>query len=238
MGIFIDSYADCVEAFRTVRNPVLGKPINGRGLRLYKNRDESFRLTLNERTFAYVGKDDTITFVLDRETMYNTVAASLVYSMHRFLPLALFRVGSGRYRIGKLSGYKQRKELPEYFGGIQFKLTDSQCLNPRPDRNKRLNKENHAAWKKALKEYRKGLFARLKLGVRGSRQASDDHQFTIVELGRWIKDGEYPDTLLNHMAWMCRANADYTELTQCFENIIANNRDGLRKLFGVFDDEA
>lgn len=235
MGYFIDSYADCIEAFSTVRNPVLGKPINGKDVRLYKNRDESFRLTKGERTFAYIYKDDTILFVLDSETLRNTIASSLVYTMNRFLPMGLYRVGPGRYRIGRPNGWENVKLLPEYTQGIKFNLTTGQCLNPQPDRRYRVDKEARRVWTKTLKDYRKGLYARLKLGVTGDRE-SMDRWFTSEQLYQWMKAGEYPDTLFNYLTYYGSHNNTYQHMVDTFEGFINNNRDALRKMFGVFND--
>lgn len=235
MAKFITSYEYCVHLFKTVRNPVLGKPINGKDVRLYKNRDESFRLTKNERTFAYVYKDNTIIFVLDEETLYNSIASSMTYTMNRFLPLALYRVSMGRYRIGKCTDYREMKTLPEYFGGIKFDLNTSQCLNPRPDRKHRVNKGARSVWMKALRDYRKGLYARLKLGVTGDRE-SMERWFNAEQLYQWIRDKEYPDILFNNLAYYCGRSATYEDMTNHFENTINNYRDALRKMFGVFDE--
>ena len=235
MNKFTTSYGDCLEAFKTVRNPVLGKPINGKDTRLYQDRDLSFRLTKGERTFAAIRDDDTITFTLDSETLRNTIASSLVYTMHRFLPMGLYRVGPGRYRIGKLACYTRLKELPEYFGGIKFSLTTGQCLNPWLDRKHRIDKEARKVWTKTLATYRKGLYARLRLGVTGDRE-SMDRWFTAEQLYQWMKAGEYPETLFNNIAYYGGRSGDYTQMTAQFESTINNHRDALRKKFGVFDD--
>ena len=235
MAKFIASYLHCVSAFASVKTPVLGKPINGKNLRLYQDRDKSFRLTHNERTFAVIREDDTILFVLDEETLRNTIASSLVYTMGRFLPVNLYRVGPGRYRIGRLSRHSQLKELPEYFGGIKFNLTTGQCLNPQLDRKHRIDKEARRVWVKALKDYRKGLYARLKLGVTGDR-GNMDRWFNVAQLYQWIKAGEYPDTLFNNLTYYAGRNNNYEDMTKHFENTINNHRDDLRKMFGVFDD--
>lgn len=234
MAKFIASYLHCVAAFASVKTPVLGKPINGKNLRLYQDRDKSFRLTHNERTFAIIREDDTITFVLDSETLRNTIASSLVYTMGRFLPVNLYRVGPGRYRIGSLSRHSQLKGLPEYFGGIKFNLTTGQCLNPRLDRKHRIDKAARSEWTKTLRNYRKGLYTRLKLGVAGDRE-SIDRWFTAEQLYQWMKAGEYPDTLFNNLAYY-GGRYGYEGMTNQFETTINNHRDNLRKLFGVFDE--
>jgi len=230
---FIDSYLDCVKAFETVRTPVLGKPLNGKSVRLYRDRDLSFRLTMNERTFAVIHPDDTITFVLDSTTLRNTIATSLVYTMNRFLPMGLYRVGAGRYRIGRPNGWQNVKHLPEYIQSIKFNLTTGECLNPQPDRSKRLNKDARKVWTKALAAYRKGLFARLRLGVVGDVNSSD-RWFTSEQLFQWMQAGEYPDVLFNHLTY--QAGREYKQMTAQFESLINHYRDALRKMYGVFDD--
>lgn len=235
MAKFITSYEYCVHLFKTVRNPIFGKPINGKDTRLYQDRDGSFRLTKGERTFAVIREDNTITFTLDSGTLRNTIASSLVYTMNRFLPMGLYRVGPGRYRIGRPNGWENVKLLPEYTQSIKFSLTTGQCLNPQPDRKHRIDKAARSVWVKALKDYRKGLYARLKLGVTGDRE-NMDRWFNVEDLCRWIKAGEYPDTLLNNIAYYTGRSATYEDMTKHFENTINNHRDDLRKMFGVFDD--
>lgn len=235
MAKFITSYEYCVYLFTTVRNPILGKPINGKDTRLYRDRDLSFRLTKGERTFAVIRPDDTITFVLDSETLRNTIASSLVYTMSRYLPMGLYRVGPGRYRIGKLKDYMQLKLLPEYTQSIKFNLTNGECLNPQPDRKHRIDKEARKVWTNTLAAYRKGLYARIKLGVVGDRQ-SMDRWFNTEELYQWMVNREYPDRLFNNLIYYAGRKDSYEDMTAHFENIINNNRDTLRKLFGVFDD--
>lgn len=232
MGYDIHSYADCLEAFKSVRNPVLGKPLHGKGTRLYQNRDLSFRITMHERTFAYITKDDVITFVLDNETMVSTVCSSLVYTMNRFLPLGLYRVGSGRYRIGNLKGYDRLKELPEYFGGIRFNLETGECINPKPDRRHRVNPEARRVWLKALREFRMGVLSRLKLGVRGER--GGETGFEAKEFAMWMRDKQYPDALFNYLATFSAPN--YESQVATFVKLINDWRDQLRKEFGVFAD--
>ncbi len=236
MGYDIHSYADCVEAFTTVRNPVLGKPLHGKGVRLYRDRDLSFRLTMHERTFARITKDDVITFVLDNETFLRTVCSSLVYTMTRFLPLGVYRASTNRYRIGALRSYAQMKDLPEYFGGIQFNLETGQCLNPRPDRKYLVNKDARKVWLKALREYRKGVLTRLKLGVRGD--ANGDYDYSMMNLAQWMRDGQYPDELFNYLSRYTGMSTEYDNLKKTFEDLIVQHRDRLRKEFGVFDANA
>jgi hypothetical protein len=235
MAKSINSYSDCLEAFKTVRNPLLGKPINGKDIRLYRDRDLSFRLTKNERTFAVIRDDDTITFVLDSGTLRNTIASSLVYIMGRFLPMGLYRVGPGRYRIGNPSSWENVKHMPEYTQGIKFNLTTGQCLNPQPDRKHRIDKEARKVWTKTLATYRKGLYARIKLGVMGDRE-NTDRWFTVDDLFQWMKAGEYPDRLFNYLIYHAYRGAEYEEMTAQFEKAINNHRDTLRRMFGVFDE--
>jgi hypothetical protein len=233
MARFIDSYGDCLEAFKTVRTPVLGKPVNGENTRLYRDRDLSFRLTKSERTFAVIRDDNTITFTLDSEVLRDTIASSLVYTMNRFLPMGLYRVGPGRYRIGSLKGGKMLKELPEYAQDIKFDLITGRCLNPQPDRKHRIDKDARKVWTKTLAAYRKGLYARLKLGVVGDPNGTD-RWFTPEQLYLWMKAGEYPDVLFNRLTY--HAGHDYTQMTVQFERTINQHRDALRKMFGVFDE--
>ena len=231
MGNFITSYADCVDIFSTCRNPVQGKPLHGKGIRLYKGSDGAFRLTMYNRTFATITKDDVITFTLDERSFLSGVCSSLVYVMHRFISLGVYRVGTGRYRIGALKDYRFLKELPEYHGGIQFNLETGRCLNPKPDRKARVVPENRKQWLRCLREYRRGVLVRLKLGVRGTRD--QDSSFDAKLLAQWMRDGVYHDNLFNHLSYW---DTDYQSQAKAFDTLINDNRDVLRKEFGVFHD--
>ena len=238
MGCFIDSYDECVRLFKTVRNPVLGKPVNGKNIRLWQDRDLSFRITCNNHTFAVIKPDGTITFPLSAEKMYHTVASSLIYTMGRFLPFNLYRISTGRYRLGSTHRCSQIKELPEYFGGIQFNFETGECLNRKPDRKHRLIKPAHKVWTSTLKEYRKGLFVRLKLGVRGEL-TNNYINLNATELAQWMRDKVYPEALFNYL---CRYSnnpsaLEFVTLEREFEAMIGFHRDALRKEFGVFGDD-
>lgn len=233
MPIEIHSYADCVEAFKTVRTPALGKPTGVGGIRLYRDNDESFRLVLKEREFARITKDDVITFVLSRDVLADTLASNLVYVMRRLLPIELYRVGMGRYRIGSPSSHKDIRFLPEYFGGIRFSLTDLVCLNRKPDQHENVNPDARKTWLRTLKSYRMGALARLKLGMRGSAKARTNIE--ISALADWMRKGEYPDALFNHLAYVA-GNDEYTAHEKAFQNFMNYHSAALRKHFGVFND--
>lgn len=235
MGYSIHSYADCVQAFTTVRSPLKGKPV-ANGIRLYKDRDNTFRVTANERTFARITPDDMITFVHSADEFYDLgIAFKLVYNLGSCTPLNVWRVGTKRYRIGRVTSYSQVKMLPEYFGGIQFNLTNGMCTNPQPDRHARADKTARKVWLKTLKEYRRGLFTRLKLGVRGTNN-SPSCNFSMAMFAQWMKDGMYPETLFDYLCMLSGGSTDYKRLTHEFENFINSRRDVLRKAFGVFND--
>jgi hypothetical protein len=234
MGYSIHSYADCVKAFTTVRSPIKGKPV-ANGIRLYKDMDNTFRVTANERTFARITPDDMITFTFSAEDFYNTaIAFKLVYNLGSCTRLNVYRVGTRRYRIGCTARHDQVKTLPEYFGGIQFNLTNGMCTNPQPDRHARADKTARKVWLKTLKEYRRGLFTRLKLGVRGTDVGPSC--FSTATFTQWMKDGMYPEALFDHLCMLSGGSTDYKRLTHEFENLINSRRDVLRKAFGVFND--
>lgn len=232
MSYEIHSYQDCIDAMMTCRNPKDGKPIHGKNIRLFRNNDD-FHLVVYQKHFATITPDNTITFVMDSERLYHTVATNMVYIMSRFLPLHLLRVGPGRYRLGNFRKYAQTKDVPEYYQGIKFDLRDGACLNPRPDKHTLVNRDARREWLKTLREYRKGVLTRLKLGVRGD--PNGNYYFTATEIAQWMRSNEYPDQLFSYI---CRysSNMEYDALVDEFEKMIGDYRDNLRTLFGVFDD--
>lgn len=237
MGNNIYSYADCAELFVNVKNPVLGKPLRVGGIRLFKDRDQSFRLTLEDYTFAVITPDDIVTFPMSAEKLQNTIAHRLTYILSRILPLRIDRVGLGRYRIGAIGHYKEVKHLPEYFEGIRFSLTDSVCLNRRPDRKDRVNPEARKVWLKVLKEHREGALSRLKLGVRGDRTAGGKQYPTTEDVYGWLLRKEYPDLLFDRIeARVWSHNASYAEYAKAYKNLISSFSPALRVKFGVIDD--
>jgi hypothetical protein len=230
----INSYQDCVDAMMTCRKPAEGKPIHGKHVRLFKH-NEDFHLVIYKKHFATITPDSVITFVMDSDRLYHTIATNMVYIMGRFLPVNLHRVGQGRYRIGKGLPYTQIKLAPEYYGGIKFDLRDGVCLNPRPDRHTLVNKDARKVYLAALRKYKTGMLARFKLGVRGD--ISGHRYFDSSEFVQWFRNGEYPDTLINNLTvYAGGPSADYQVMVAVFESLIDRNRDVLRASYGVFGD--
>jgi hypothetical protein len=234
MGYEINSYQDCIDAMMTCRKPAEGKPIHGKHVRLFKH-NEDFHLVVYKKHFATITPDSVITFVMDSDRLYNSFASNMVYTMGRFLPLNLHRVGQGRYRIGKGLHYTQIKHAPEYYGGIKFDLRDGVCLNPRPDKHTLINKDARKVYLAALRKYKLGMLARLKLGVRGD--ISGPRYFDTSELIQWFRNGEYPAPLINHITvYAGGSSADYQVMVAVFESLIDRHRDVLRASYGVFGD--
>lgn len=234
MGYVLYNYEYCVDVFSSCRTPSLGKPVSGKSIRLFK-KDNDFHLVVDGKHFATIAPDDTITFVMDSETLYSTIATTLVYKMDRFLGLYLFRVGPGRYRIGRAKHYNSIKAHPEYYGGIKFSMVDGICLNPRPDKHTLIVKEARKLWLTILRKYKLGALSRFKLGVRGV--VNYRSYFNSDELAQWMVNGEYPDTLIDILTTRAGGpSASYGEMARQFDAMIDFHRDALRKRFGVFDN--
>jgi hypothetical protein len=234
MGYVLYNYEYCADVFSSCRTPSLGKPISGKNIRVFK-KDNDFHLVANGKHFATIAPDDTITFVMDSETLYSTIATSMVYKMSGFLGLSLFRVGPGRYRIGRAKHYSKNKLLPEYYGGIKFSMVDGICLNPRPDKHTLIVKEARKLWLTVLRKYKLGALSRFKLGVRGV--VNYRSYFNSDELAQWMVNGEYPDTLIDILTTRAGGpSASYEEMARQFDAMIDFHRDALRKRFGVFDN--
>lgn len=231
----ISSYAHCVKAFSNCRNPVAGKPIRGTEVRLFKYNDE-FHIVVNRHHLATITPDDVITFHPTMQRLYETIASSLVYRMHCFLPLYLIRVGQGRYRINAI-GSVATKDQPEYFDGIQFDLRFGKCLNPRPDTHTRINKDARKLWLRDLRQFKKTVLVRFKLGMRGD--TSGAMYFTRDELLQWIRSNECHDKLLNYLTLHAGGpSASYNDMSRSLSGMLNNQSLYLRNAYGVFDDAA
>lgn len=234
MGYTLYNYEYCADVFSSCRTPSLGKPISGKNIRMFK-KDNDFHLVANGKHFATIAPDDTITFVMDSETLYSTIATSMVYKMNRFLELSLFRVGPGRYRIGRSDKYCNIKAHPEYYGGIKFSMVSGICINPRPDKHTLIDKDARRVWLTILRNYKLGALSRFKLGVRGVVDYTS--YFNSDELAQWMVNGEYPDALINILTTRAGGpSASYKEMARQFDAMIDFHRDALRKRFGVFDN--
>lgn len=231
----LNSYAVCKARFKSCRNPVAGKPIHGKDVRLLKYKDE-FHIVVYKHHLATITPNDVITFHPTIRTLYGTgIASSLVYKMHRFLPLYLVRVGQGRYRINAVG--VNLDKLPEYFDGIQFNLRSGRCLNPRPDAHTRINKDARKVWLRDLRQFKKNVLVRFKLGLRGDDR--NNCSFSTDELLQWIRNNECPDTLINYIT-LCSGgpSAGYKMLSHTLDSVLGANRLYLRTAYGVFDDAA
>ncbi len=235
MIFHIESYQDCVDQYMRCRNPKEGKPIHGKNIRLFKN-DNDFHLVVYKKHFATITPDNVITFVMSSDKLYRSIATNMVYTMGRFLPVNLHRVGQGRYRIANFRKYAQTKDAPEYYGGIKFDLRDGVCLNPKPDKHTLVNKDARKVYLAALRKYKIGMLARFKLGIRGD--INSYRYFEPSELVQWFRNGEYPDVLINHLtSYAGGPSSDYKIMVAVFEGLIDRNRDILRASFGVFGDD-
>ena len=226
------SYAHCEKTFNKARSPELGRPLHRCGLRLFKNPDASFRLTMKDLHLATITRDNVITFIPTMSELYDKCSHALAYNMHKVLPLWLDRVGAGRYRI---NCFHVNGPHPEYRSGIQFNLATRVCITPMADRHLRANPDARKVWLKTLKDYRNGFAVRVKLGVRGDRTAPYAHAaFLPRQLAEWMRNGEYPDELFNRVAaHVWRFDASYEEYMAGFARIIDMHRQALHREFGV-----
>lgn len=229
----INDYSEAAEIFGTVRTPSMGKPLKVGNMRLFQNVDRSFRFTLNDREFARLDPDDVLTFTIDEKVLRDTIGSNLVYIMGRLLPVHMHRMSGGRYRVGPRCHYNQVRYLPEYFCGIKFaiSLTDVVCLNRKPDRAERVDKEARKVWLATSAEYRKGVYSRLKLGMRGDK--GKYLGFDANDLARWMRSGEYTDSVFCHIALNAH-NDTYEAQKKAYDKLIDFYRSELRQIFGVY----
>ena len=192
------------------------------------------------------------------------ISQSVVTHMQTIVPFGIFRISSGRYRIYDLHNRQQliwqyRESCPEYFQGIKFNMLTGECLNRQPDMLPLVEiPEKRKEWRRKLREYKKGLKARLTMGCFdgfvkhyssnavdfGDRDVDwlDDKQVDFVY--RCLDKEEYPNKLLEDIAssastlyyWGNKEKATeyvHKEINGVFRKLSVP----LRKKFGVFEQE-
>ncbi len=221
----IKSYADAQALFDTARNPELGKPVK-KWCRMFKSEDVFlFRASFANTLVAAITEDNTLEITMSTKDM-RRLSNTLTGALHRLLPIAIVRLGTGRYsamhyseidkryEIGGLCGGVDRfmrKEGYEVFQGMKFDLTTGRCINPKPSIKDSVDTTKRTEWLRALRKFKRGVVVRAKLGVVDSvcsKVVNDRNSSNSWRKPDWfdeqwigllhtsIRDGQYPTELL------------------------------------------
>jgi len=167
----IRTYADAEKLFKTARTPSKGKPIRTFA-RILKDGND-YIIAVKGTNICRITPDNTLEFIAEVNTVRcNTF--TLVGNLHSVIPIAISRVGTGRYRVEHSSTLIALSEgrwphmkngAPEYFRGIKFDLTTGQCLNRREDMLKSVDTDKRKEWLRLLTRWNRGIKVRMKMGV-------------------------------------------------------------------------
>jgi len=167
----IRTYADAEKLFKTARTPSNGKPIRTFA-RILKDGND-YIIAVKGTNICRIIPDNTLEFIAEVNTVRcNTF--TLVGNLHSVIPIAISRVGTGRYRVEHSSTFiamsqnrwvHMKNDAPEYFQGIKFDLTTGQCLNRREDMLKSVDTDKRKEWLRLLTRWNRGIKVRMKMGV-------------------------------------------------------------------------
>lgn len=167
----IRTYADAEKLFKTARTPSTGKPIRSFA-RILKDGND-YIIAVKGTNICRITPDNTLEFIAEVNTVRcNTF--TLVGNLHSVIPIAIFRVATGRYRVEHSSMLidlsqgrwpHMKNDAPEYFQGIKFDLTTGQCLNRREDMLKSVDTNKRKEWLRLLTRWNRGIKVRMKMGV-------------------------------------------------------------------------
>ncbi len=167
----IRTYSDADTLFKTARTPSKGKPIRSFA-RILKDGD-GYIIAVKGTNICRITPDNTLEFI----AAVNTVRCNtftLVGNLRSVIPIAISRVGTGRYRVehsSMLRDFSQghwpymKNDAPEYFQGIKFDLTTGKCLNRKADMLKSADTDKRKEWWRLLKAWNRGFRLRMKMGV-------------------------------------------------------------------------
>lgn len=164
----IYSYAKAVAEFERARSKEAGRRIN-RHLRLFAC-PEGIRMDYDKLPLCVFTPDNKLTFVISNDSLSN-IAHSLCQMLHNATPLALDRKRQGVYQIWAPSrlnwNYTDKCVAVKYIyhKGLQFDLDTRACLNPVSDPKDIVIPEARKVWLDHLREFKKQVLVRQKLGV-------------------------------------------------------------------------
>ena len=231
----ISKYDDAIDLLRTCRYMDRGKPLNVTDYRLhYGSRPDEKRVTHNQQTIFTINSDNLLKFCMPSDVMAR-YGQSLSFNLHKIVPLEAVRLGAGLYGLRKLGS----TYIQEYFCGLTYDLFDGVFVNPKPPASKCVDKEKRDVWLATLKQYKRGLKARIKLGMKTDHRG--ECNISVKEIAAAMQRDEYPQKLLNLIAFRASSfwnpqGADATDMCEKVDAIFKEHSRPLRQAFGVIPD--
>ena len=247
----IRTYADADRLFKTARTPSKGKPIRSFA-RLLKDGND-YIVTVKGANICRISPDNTLEFIAEVNIVRcNTF--TLVGNLHSAIPIAISRVGTGRYRVEHSSVLidlsqgrwaHMKNDAPEYFKGIKFDLTTGQCLNRRVDMLKSVDTDKRKEWLRLLKAWNRGIKVRMKMGVftglieRRNKNISHLMVNPSERLYEAILEGSHHTDLLYHIvihaspSYWGQSDITPDDVQRYIKNLISTHSIHFRQQFGV-----
>ena len=163
-----ESYSEALAWFDRAQNKGAGRRVHHR-MRMFQDGDK-LRMEHDRVPFCIFNPDNTITYVMPVDRLMNR-SSSLTQLAHGVAPIGLVRKRTGVYRLWtgarRNSRYYDRFQAPKYnyYEGVSFDLATLTCLNPKADPASRVIPEMRRVWLAHLREFKKQVQLRRKLGV-------------------------------------------------------------------------
>lgn len=256
-GPEISSYEDCVRRFaRKPRDPAAGKPLRS-WARIIQDGD-SFLICAVARTpipLCRITPDNVCSFVATPTTI-RARSNTLSMALHSVLPMYLWRVGTGRYKVTTYTRAGGNRHNPvEYFEGLKVDLTKAEFINPirvETDETRR------GDWLRAIRKFKRSIKARSKVGAIDGliRKMSDEGAFrTSRTKPVWTSD-QWTDKLYQaildpqkidaellrgfimtcNYGWWNQTPPDAASFIQTVDDVCNERSVALRKKFGVLKE--
>jgi hypothetical protein len=256
--IKIESYEQLSDVYSRCRKPLEGKMLSG-WLRARKNNDAFILGMLNwngkDVEFATLSKDNILEFTADVGAM-RRISITLAQALHRAIGIRWNRVATGRYEVVTYANHIT-KSVSEFRKGLKINIISGEILNPYIRNKEVADTDAKKVWLRSLKEYKKGLKARARLGVldtiittvlnerSASNGWSEPNWFSdewIDKLYLAIRDHDFNTDMLTaycrssrRLHWT-RPDVTANSTLAGFDQIVKDLSLQLRTKFGVFKD--
>lgn len=264
-NVLIKNYGDAAKLFATARNKEKGKPVMFMSwARLYKDGND-YTVCYLSRVLFRITPDSMLVWECTPDEL-RRCAATVVSALYRVVPFDIIRVGMGRYRIGHfmhiipVAGTRRDwidrdllKQQPELFSGLSFSMLTGECNNRQPDLMTTVNPAARKQWLSTLRQYKRGLKVRQKIGALDAFAAAATAQKQQRKYAKpdwsqdsWkdrlfecIRDQKYPEDLLTGVAQSVRVyyyqnTVNPQDILTQFDTLCNQYSIDLRRRFGVF----
>jgi len=167
----INSYSAALDQFNRARSKKAGRPLNGGRLRLHScPLEDGIRMDYDGIPVCVFTPENTLSFVLPNDKLPR-ISASLSQMIGRATPIGLSRKRQDVYELWVTPKhnwtYTDWRAATKYIyhDSIKFDLNTMACLNPKADPKDTVIPEVRRTWLAHLREFRKQVLVRQKLGV-------------------------------------------------------------------------